>query len=181
MNLALVVVGLLKALFGVIVGAAGIFVSSRALHRLLGSGALDASQREGNVAVGVLKAGSLIALGLLLQHAVVSTFDALDLMYRDAAIDGTALRHIFTYAALHVGVTVVVGACVLALGTMLFTRLTRDVDEMAEIRRGNVAPAIVLAAVMVVLAVMTAPGLQMTLEGLIPLPELGRDLISGPS
>ena len=69
----------------------------------------------------------------------------------------------------------------LALGTFLFTKLTRNVDEMEEIRKGNVAPAIVLAAVMVVLALMTAPGLEMALEGLIPMPQLGRDMVAGPA
>lgn len=181
MNLALVVVGLLKALFGIVVGAAGIFVASRALHRLIGSGELDTSQREGNVAIGVLKGGSLVALGILLQHAVISTFNAMDLMYRDAEINALAIRRIATYAVIHVAMSVVVSACVLALGTFLFTRLTRNVDEMREIRQGNIAPALVLAAVMVVLAIMTAPGLEMALEGLIPLPELGRDQVMGPA
>ena len=151
------------------------------MHRLLGSGELDASQKEGNVAVGVLKGGSLIALGMLLQHAVISTFNAMDLMYRDAEINALAVRRIATYAGIHVLVSVVVGAGVLALGTFLFTKLTRNVDEMSEIRKGNVAPAIVLAAVMVVLAIMTAPGLEMALEGLIPMPELGRDQVAGPA
>ncbi len=181
MNGSLLIVGLLKALFGIVIGAAGIWVASRALHRLIGSGELDASQREGNVALGVLKGGSLIALGLLLQHAVVSTFNAMDLMYRDAEINAVAIRRIATYAAIHVSVSVVVSAGVLALGTFLFTKLTRNVNEMEEIRNGNIAPAIVLAAVMVVLAIMTAPGLEMALEGLIPMPQLGRDQLTGPA
>ena len=39
----------------------------------------------------------------------------------------------------------------------------------------------VMAAVMVVLALMTAPGLQMALDGLLPLPTLGRDEVAGSS
>ncbi len=181
MNSGMLIVGLLKALFGIVIGAFGIWAASRALHRLIGSGELDASQREGHLALAVLKGGSLIALGLLLQRAVISTFDAMDLMYRDAEITTVAVRRIATFAALHVTLSVVVGSGVLALGTFLFTKLTRDVDEMAEIRKGNIAPAIVLAAVMVVLAIMTAPGLDMALEGLIPMPELARDQIAGPA
>jgi uncharacterized membrane protein YjfL (UPF0719 family) len=186
MNLSLLLVGLLKALFGIVVGAGGIFVASRALHRLLGTsglaaGEVDAGQKNGNVAIGVLKGASLLSLGLLMQRAVVSTFTAMDLMYRDADITADAVRRIVVYASVHVGLSVIVSAAVLALGTWLFTKLTRGVDEIAEIRRGNVAPALVLAAVMVVLALMTAPGLEMALEGLIPLPELARDQVMGPA
>jgi uncharacterized membrane protein YjfL (UPF0719 family) len=181
MNLSLMLVGLAKALFGIVVGALGIFVAGRALHRLMGSGEVDAAQRSGNVAVGVLKAGSLVALGVLLQHPVVATFNAMDLMYRGESFTFGILRRFLTYAAIHLGVSIVVAALVLALGTWLFARLTREVDEMAEIRRGNAAPALVLAAVMIVLALMTAPGLETTLDGLLPLPELGRDQVGGPA
>lgn len=181
MNLAMLLVGLAKALFGIVVGALGILVSARALHRFIGSGQIESAQREGNVAVGVLKAGSLLAIGIMLQHAVVSTFNAADLMYRGASINLTAVRRVATYALLHVGLAVVLSAGVLALGTWIFSRMTKNVDEMAEIRRGNTAPALVLASVMVVLALMTAPGLQMALDGLLPLPELGRDQLEGPT
>lgn len=181
MNTSLLIVGLAKALFGMIVGAAGIFAAARALHRLLGSGETDEHTKAGNTAFGVFKAGSLVALGILLQPAVVATFDAMDLLYRDQALTAVAARRFVTYAAIHVGLSVIVGACVLALGTFLFTKLTKGVDELAEIRKGNLAPAMVLAAVMIVMALMTAPGLRTALDGLLPLPTLGRDEISAPS
>jgi uncharacterized membrane protein YjfL (UPF0719 family) len=181
MNLSLLSVGLAKAAFGAVVGAVGIFAASRALGRLLGSGPTDAQTRAGNVAAGVLKAGSLVAVGLLLRSPVTATFDAIDLLYRGRELTLRALGRIAVYATLHLGLTVVVGAAVLAAGTWLFTHLTRDVDEIAEIRSGNVAPAIVLAAVMVVLALMSSPGLQMALDGLLPLPTLGRDAVIAPA
>jgi uncharacterized membrane protein YjfL (UPF0719 family) len=181
MDGSLLTFGLAKALFGIFVGAVGIFVASRVLHRLLGSGEIDAHTKAGNTAIGVLKAGSLVALGILFQHPVSATFSAFDLLYRDRSLTMIGLRRVMTYALLHLSLSIVVGAVVLALGTWLFTRLTRGVDEIDEIRKGNVAPAIVLAAVMVVLALMTAPGLENALEGLLPLPQLGRDQIYAPS
>lgn len=181
MNGSLLVFGLAKAAFGIFVGAVGIYVAARVLHRLLGSGASDADTRSGNLAVGVLKAGSLVALGILFQHPVSATFNAFDLLYRDRSLTLVAVRRVATYASIHLSLAIVVGAAVLAFGTWLFTRLTRNVDEIAEIRKGNVAAAVVLASVMVVLALMTAPGLENALEGLLPLPPLGRDQMIAPS
>jgi uncharacterized membrane protein YjfL (UPF0719 family) len=74
-----------------------------------------------------------------------------------------------------------VGAAALAIGAFLFSRLTRGVDEIAQIRKGNVAPAIVLGTVMVVIALMVAPGLETALDGLLPLPTLARDEVVAPS
>jgi uncharacterized membrane protein YjfL (UPF0719 family) len=180
-NTSLLMFGLAKAAFGILVGAGGIFAAARTLHRLIGFGKTDAGVKEGNDALGVMKAGSLIALGILLQHAVRATFDALDLLYRDAEVTITALRSVFVYGLVHLGLSIVVSAIVLALGTWLFTKLTRGVNELEEIRNGNVAPALVLAAVMVVLALLTSPGLQTALDGLLPMPELARDEVVIPN
>ena len=181
MNVGLLLVGLGKVVFGIVVGAIGIFAASRALDRFLGRKNTEGDMKEGNVASGALKAGSLVALGILLQHAVTATFAAMDLLYRGESVDGEAVARFAAYAGVHLGVSVVVGALVLAGGTLLFARLTRGVDELGEVRRGNLAPALVLAAVMVVLALMTAPGLRTALDGLLPLPELGRDEVIVPS
>ncbi len=177
MNAAMLTVGLLKAGFGLFVGALLIFAGSRVLHRLIGAGAVDTAHRKGNVAMGVLDAGGLLALGLVLQHAVVSTFSAADLLVRDAEITASALGQVALYAGAHLTLSALFGALVLGAGVWLFAQLTRGVDEMAEIRAGNVAPAIVLSAVMLVLALLTAPGLEMALDGLLPMPQLARDLL----
>lgn len=181
MNLVLFLTGLGKVAFGIAVGALGIFLASRVLNRLLRSGEADEEQKKGNVAAGVLYASSLVALGLLVQHAVSATFSAMDLMHRGVAITGPVLMRFGIYALVHVTFSLAVGAGVIAIGTAIFAKLTRGIDEIAEVRKGNVAPALVLGAVMVVMAMMTAPGLQTALDGLLPLPTLGRDQLIAPS
>lgn len=181
MNLVLFLTGLAKVVFGIGVGALGIFIASRILNRLLRTGEADAEQKKGNVAAGVLYASSLVALGLLVQHAVSATFAAMDLMYRGGDITGPMLTSFGIYALVHVTFSLAVGASVIALGTAIFAKLTRGIDEIAEVKKGNVAPALVLGAVMVVMALMTAPGLQTALDGLLPLPTLGRNQLIAPS
>ncbi len=181
MNLLLFLAGLAKVGFGIAVGALGIFLASRVLNRLLQSGKTDEEQKKGNVAAGVLYASSLIALGWLVQHAVSATFVAMDLMYRGATITMPVLTRFTIYALVHVTFSLTVGAAVIAIGTGIFAKLTRGIDEIAEIRKGNIAPALVLGAIMVVMAMMTAPGLQTALDGLLPLPTLGRNQLIAPS
>jgi uncharacterized membrane protein YjfL (UPF0719 family) len=177
MNGPLLLVGLAKIVFGVIVGGVGIFLGSRLVHLLTRQRDSDEQLGRGNLAIGILEAASLLALGILAQHAVSATFDAMDLLHRDHAFTGKALVHFVFYGTIHVGVSLLVGAIVIALGTTLFTWLTRGVDEMSEVRKGNAAPALVLAGVIVVLALVTAPGLRSTLDGLLPIPELQRDVV----
>jgi uncharacterized membrane protein YjfL (UPF0719 family) len=180
MNASLFLVGLGKVLFGIVVGGLGIFLASRVLGRLMGWGEVDGEVRRGNVAAAVLKGAGLVALGILVQHAVIATFSAMDLMYRGQDFAPAMLGRFAIYGGLHVGVSLVVGACVLAAGAWVFGHLTRGVHEMDEVRKGNVAPALVLGAVMVVMAMMTAPGLESALDGLLPLPVLPRDVMVAP-
>ena len=181
MNATLFLVGLGKVFFGIIVGAAGIFSASRLLGRMIRWGDTEAEIKRGNVAAAVLEAAALLAFGILVQHAVQATFTAMDLAYRGQAPHPAMIARFALYGLLHAGVSLTVGAWALAMGAWIFGKLTRGVDEMAEVRKGNVGPALVLGAVLVVMAMVTAPGLQMALEGLIPLPTLERDEMVAPS
>jgi uncharacterized membrane protein YjfL (UPF0719 family) len=180
-NTTLVFVGLAKVGFGVLVAVLGIFLSTRMFGRAIGIKNLDQELAKGNTAAGVLVASAVVSLGLLAQHAVVATFSAMDLSYRNQAFEPRMLVAFGVYGLAHVLTAFLVGLAVLVLGKVVFARLTRGVDEMEEIRKGNVAPALVLGGVVVVLALMTAPGLEMALTGLLPLPTLGRDELIAPS
>lgn len=181
MNASLFLFGLGKVIFGIIVGAAGVFCATRLLGRMMRRGDADAAIRSGNLAEAILEAAALVSFGIVVQPAVSATFSAMDLMHRGNELTGPMIGRFVLYGLVHVGVSLAVAACALAAGTWLFGRLTRGVDEMAEVRKGNVAPALVLGAVMIVMALMTAPGLQSALDGLLPLPTLGRDEGIAPS
>lgn len=180
MNLLLVAVGLLKVVFGGLVAALGIWLAFRGMNRLLGTHPTE-DLRQGNMAAGVVHASSLLALGLLVQRAVQATFDAVDLTVAGPRPEAALVGRLVLVALLHVGLTLGVGAGVLALGALLFDRITPGLDELEEVRRGNVALALVLSAILVVVALLTAPGLQAALNGLIPFPELPADMFRAPA
>lgn len=181
MNVSLFLIGLGKILFGIVVGAAGVWMGARLLERLLETGEMDAELEKGNSAAAILAAAGLLSLGLLAQHAVTATFAAIDFLFRGQTVSGAVLGKLALYGLAHAALSLAVGALSLAIGIVLFSRLTRGVDELAQIRKGNIAPAIVLGTVMVVIALVVAPGLETALDGLLPLPTLARDEVVAPS
>lgn len=56
--------------------------------------------------------------------------------------------------------TVVVAGLVAFLGVWLFERTTRDIDEWAELRQGNLAVGIVMGAIVVAVGIIVRPALQ---------------------
>ena len=181
MSFSLLLFGIAKMLFGVVVASVGIFTALRALRWLLRWGDTEDQLHAGNLAVGVLEASGVIAFGILLHHAVSATFTAMDLLYRGQRFEAGMIGRFALYASAHVGLTLLVGVAALALGARLFDRLTRGLDEIAEIRRGNVAPSLVLGAVLVTISMVVAPGLSNALEGLLPFPTLARDELVLPT
>lgn len=180
MDPALALVGVAKLFFGILVGVVGITLSVRMATRLAGFLKVEDGLREGNVAMGLVVAASILSMGILVQHAVRGTFGALDLLIH-AARGGASIGWVAVYAVVHVGAALGVGALLLVIGTRAFVRLTPEVDEIEEIRTGNVASALVLAAVLVVLALLGQQGVETMLDGLLPLPTLGRDGLVAPS
>ena len=171
MNPTLVAVGLVKIVFGGLVAALGIWLAFRGLNRLLRTNAVE-DLRQRNTAAGIVHAASLVSLGLLVQHAVQATSDAMDLTFRAPPLQWGMMGKLLVFAILHVVLSLGVGTAVLAGGVLLFDKMTPGVDELDEVRKGNVSLALVLAAILLVIALLTAPGLQAALNGLIPFPQL---------
>lgn len=180
MDFALFFVGLVKVVFGGLVAALGIGLGMHGLGRLLDSHPVE-ELRQGNIAAGLVHATSLVSLGLLVQHALKATGDAVDIAVQNPPVSPAAVLQLMGLSLVHVGLSLAVGVAVLALGVRLFDRMTPGVDEMAEVRKGNIAAALILCAFLLVIALLTAPGLQAALNGLIPFPQLPTGMLRAPA
>jgi uncharacterized membrane protein YjfL (UPF0719 family) len=63
-------------------------------------------------------------------------------------------------SAIGVALAIIVAGLITFLSVWLFERSTRDIDEWAELLRGNPAVGIVLAAIVVAIGLIVRPGLQ---------------------
>lgn len=180
MDPILALTGVAKLVFGLLVGVVGVTLAARQATGLAGFESVDDGLRSGNVAVGVVVGGAIISMAILVQHAVAGTFGALDLLlHNDPGF--AALAWLALYAVLHSGAALGVGMLLLTIGTRSFVRLTPDVDEIAEIHEGNVASAVVLAALLIALALLAQHGVETMLDGMLPFPALGRNSMVAPS
>lgn len=171
MNLQVFLLGLAKLVFAGCVAGAGVLIGVRLLKRFLKIQA-DEALAAANVAVGVVKAGSIVALALLARAAVLATFDAVDLLMQGPKVPWMLLVQVGAFALLHLVFTLAVGVGLLWLSIFVFNRVTPGVDELAEVQKGNVAAGLVLAAIVVVIALLASPALQAALSGLLPYPSV---------
>jgi uncharacterized membrane protein YjfL (UPF0719 family) len=112
--------------------------------------------REGNAAVGIVLAACLIGVAIVLRPSL-----AVDVTSWDSG------RALLTRALFVQGVQLIIGL-VLAVASLvlvfyLFSWLTPGIDELAELKKGNLAIAGLLGGAMIGVALMVARALQQIL------------------
>jgi len=121
-----------------------------------------AELRSGNVAIGMIMASFVVAVGIIVRPALQEPLIAADL--------GRS-RPLYELMVSAIGVVIAlllaVGAVGLAL--WLFTRLTTDLDEWAELKDGNNAVAVLMAGVILAIALLTATAVERILGALTDL------------
>ena len=118
--------------------------------------------RKGNPAVGVVMAAVVVGVAIILRPALqvvtmqLDTGATLEVMWR-----------LLTQAIL-VAVGLILSLIVIAFSLWLFTRLTGDLDEWAEIAKGKVGVAALLAGVIIATALLSGTALDSVLKLLFP-------------
>jgi uncharacterized membrane protein YjfL (UPF0719 family) len=106
---------------------------------------------KGNVAVGIVLGAILVSVAIVLRPALVVHTESWDV--------GTSIFFRALLAeALQLAVGLVLAAVTIALSLALFAALTRNLDEVEELKNGNVAIAWVLAGVAISVSLMISQG-----------------------
>jgi uncharacterized membrane protein YjfL (UPF0719 family) len=98
--------------------------------------------RQGNPAVGIVLGAILVAVAIVLRPALAVSTATWD-------VGGDLFFRVLLAEALQLAVGLVLAVVTLALALYLFAGLTRGIDEVEELKRGNLAVAGLLAGVVV--------------------------------
>ena len=120
-----------------------------------------AELRKGNMAVGLVLASIIVGVGIILRPGLAPAALNLDVGPANAVVIKLAVQLIQILIGLLLSI-VAIGASL-----WIFTRLTGAIDEWAEIGRGNVAIAVVLAGVVIATALIVSTALDAILLMLV--------------
>jgi uncharacterized membrane protein YjfL (UPF0719 family) len=165
---------LLSFMLGILVAYTSFRIFNRITRNLNEIGAL----KQNNIAAGILLGSVLISSALIIRQAVYPTISALQTKLF-AGINLLAGIALFAQAILYAGIATVISITAIALGLRLFLRLTREIDELAEISRNNIAVAITVGSVIIVMGLFLSQGVQSLLSAIVPDPAFGRIQVMG--
>jgi len=111
--------------------------------------------RKGNVAVGILMAAMILAVGNVISGSVQGLSEAL--MHPEFKI-GYLASLVVGIVNLLIGIWV--ATTVVSLAVKALDKMTKDIDEIAEIGKGNVAVAVMVAGVLLAVSVVVSQGVH---------------------
>ena len=152
-DLALITLAIIRLVLAIVFAVAGLYIASWVLGRL--TKGLDEWQEigKGNSAVAVYMAGIFISVAIIVGPGVIGLFRTLDIV-------GIALGFIQLVLALALAVAMQY------VGLSFLGKLTKGLDEWAELKKGNMAVGIVMAAVVVAIGAIVSQGVVSIIEAL---------------
>jgi uncharacterized membrane protein YjfL (UPF0719 family) len=157
MLLTNVVVGLIQLIVSIIFAVLALYIGFAVLSKINKNMDEEKELAKGNVAVGIIVAAVFVAIALVVQSGVSGLSVGINkaLSVGILSVDGL-LAICVAFIQLILGIVLAVGAIYLALTVL--DRLTQGVDEFNEIKKGNVAVALMMGGVIISVAVIIQSG-----------------------
>ena len=128
-----------------------------------------AELKANNVAVGITMGGMLLSSAIIMKTVSRPAISTLQ-VYLYEGITGLGVLKTIGFLAAYIAGAMVLAIAGVWTAVWCFMALTTKIDELAEIKKNNVAVAILLAVVLVIMGLFLADGISSFLKAVIPFP-----------
>ena len=144
-------IGIVQLIIAIILAVVSLYIGFAMLDRMTSKIDEEKELAKGNVAIGVLVASIFVSIAIVVQSGVAGVSIGL----RDA-IDGNIYSLVASVIQLMLGMILAIAGIYLSLN--VFDKLTKEIDEFEEIRKGNIAIALEMAGVIIAVALIIQSG-----------------------
>jgi len=172
MDIILLITGIVQVVLSLIIAVTLVYLASKIFRKLI-SGINETEElKKNNVAVAILNGSIVLALILVVKKSIESsiTIFANTLRNPDSVISSYFESALIMLGHIILGGIIAFTAIFIAL--QIFIGLTKDLDELKEIKESNTAVGILLGIIIVSIALLLQPGVDTILNSLIPFPEV---------
>jgi uncharacterized membrane protein YjfL (UPF0719 family) len=130
--------------------------------------------KAGNVSVAILQAAILIGASLIIHKGMDPVVSLMQLYLTTPLRETVSDWHFPLLAFAHLFMAFVIAVLSISFALRFFGKLTTKVNEGEELKRGNVAVGVMLAAVVIVVSLYISDGVSSLSKALLPQPSIGR-------
>ena len=122
------------------------------------------------MAFTIFTSGIVLSVGIILSEILPSITNVIRLSStQNETIDSLT---ILTYSGLYLFIGFLVGLCINASVFVLFSMLTKGVNEFKEIQLNNISVAILVVAILISITLVAKDSIALLISSLIPYPEV---------
>lgn len=151
MALENIIIGIIQLVIAIILAIVSLYIGFAIIDRMTDKIDEEKEIAKGNVAVGILVASIFVSIALVVQSGIAGISIGLE-----DAINGNMYSLLASIIQLVLGILLAVAIIYLALN--IFDKLTKNIEEFEEIKKGNVAVAVELAGVIIAVALIIQSG-----------------------
>jgi uncharacterized membrane protein YjfL (UPF0719 family) len=173
-QLDVLIYGLVYVAVSLVMGTLTLFVFFKAFNALT-RGINDIQEiRQNNVSVAMVNSAMVFSVALFISEAAEASMEAFKntIFNYAVSISFTGKLAIYGIMLAHFVLAAAISFLILWISIALFVRLTRTIDEFAEIKKNNQAVGIFLSVFIISMALILKPGVGKVLRGLIPFPQV---------
>jgi uncharacterized membrane protein YjfL (UPF0719 family) len=153
------VVGIIQLVIAIILAVAALYIGFSVLGKITKGIDEEKEIAKGNTAVGILVASVFIAIGIVVQSGVSGISVGISQALNVGILSGLGITIlIVSVLQLLLGIVLAIVAIYLALN--ILDKLTKGIDEFAELKKGNVAVALEMAGVIITVAIIIQSGVM---------------------
>lgn len=171
MNTKLFTLALIEILMSVLISVAIIYVSFSILQRLFFK---KESFQGKNTAFAVFTSGVVLSIGLILSEILPSITNVIRLS--SAHSDSVDMTTIVTYSGLYLLIGFAVAIFINLSVFLLFSILTRGINEFKAIKENNVPVSILVVALLLSITLIAKDSIALLISSLVPYPEVSNFL-----
>ena len=172
MDLSLLVSGVLQLVLSLAVGLVFIYVGFKFFHnRIKAINEID-ELKKNNIAVAILNASIILSLVIMVKNAIEPAITVFSMTLRNPNATFISFLQMAGIMLVQIIVAGLIAYISIYLAINLYTYLTKDIDEIGEIKNNNIAVSIVLGIVIISISLLMQQGIKSILDALIPFPSI---------
>ena len=145
------ITGIIQLIVAIILSVVALYIGFSLFSRITTKIDEEKELAKGNAAVGIVVASVFISIAIVIQSGISGVSIGIK-----GAIAGNMYPLVASVLQLILGITLAIGAIYLALN--ILDRMTKEIDEFGEIKKGNVAVALEMAGVIIAVSIIIQSG-----------------------
>lgn len=172
MQTKLLTLAFIEIALAIVISVLILFISFKILQRLFFK---DISVREDNLAFSIFTSGIILSIGIILSEIIPSITNIVRLSL--TAEHQISLGKIIQYSGLYLFIGFVFAVLINVCVFVLFSGLTKGINEFKDIQQNNIATAIVVTATLLSITLIAKDSISLLISALIPYPETNNFLL----